>query len=243
MRCHDPAAGIWPWACDNTLVQFNEVSGVKGTSDGQGFDSDWNCRNTIFQYNYSHDNEGGFMLVCNDGTAGPSYSVGNLGTIIRYNISQNDGTRTFQFPGPTKDTTIHNNVFYVKEGMEVFGIYHNSWGGYADDAKFYNNIFYADGKMKYHFDKSTNNFFSNNVFFGNHENGPEDAKAVKGDPMLVAPGSGGDGFDSLKGYMLKKGSPMIGAGRPMKKNADRDFWGNPVPDPGTKLAIGAHEAK
>ena len=56
--------GIWPWSCDNTVVQFNEVSGADGIHDGQAFDSDWNCRNTVFQYNYSHDNQGGFMLVC-----------------------------------------------------------------------------------------------------------------------------------------------------------------------------------
>ena len=34
-----PAAGIWPWSCDNTLVQFNEVSGHKAPWDAQGFDS------------------------------------------------------------------------------------------------------------------------------------------------------------------------------------------------------------
>jgi len=26
-RCNDYAAGIWPWASDNTVIQFNEVSG------------------------------------------------------------------------------------------------------------------------------------------------------------------------------------------------------------------------
>ncbi|MGV3640495.1 MAG: right-handed parallel beta-helix repeat-containing protein, partial [Adhaeribacter sp.] len=60
----DAAAGIWPWSCDNTLVQYNEVAYYAGPWDSQGFDSDWNCRNSVFQYNYSHDNDGGFMLVC-----------------------------------------------------------------------------------------------------------------------------------------------------------------------------------
>lgn len=69
MRSTDAAAGIWPWSSDNTVIQFNEVSGMKGTVDGQGFDSDWNCRNTLIQYNYSHDNDGGFLLICNDGTS------------------------------------------------------------------------------------------------------------------------------------------------------------------------------
>lgn len=68
----EAAAGIWPWSCDNTLVQFNEVSGHKAPWDAQGFDSDWNCRGTVIQYNYSHDNYGGLVLVCNDGTADAS---------------------------------------------------------------------------------------------------------------------------------------------------------------------------
>ncbi len=41
------AAGIWPWSCDNTVIQFNEVSDHKAPWDAQGFDSDWNCRGTV----------------------------------------------------------------------------------------------------------------------------------------------------------------------------------------------------
>ena len=239
MRADDYAAGIWPWACDNTLVQFNEVSGMKGVKDGQGFDSDYNCQNSVFQYNYSHDNDGGFMLICNSGETG--YSLGNIGTIVRYNISRNDGERTFQLGGPTRNTTIHNNVIYVRKGMDVLGIFHNDWNGWSDGVKFYNNIFYADGKMRHEYGKSTNNSYSHNAFFGNHENPPADAHAVRKDPMLANPGSGGAGFDSLKGYQLKKGSPCIGAGRPVERNTDRDFWGNPLPKAGKPLSIGAHQ--
>ncbi|MFO7672533.1 MAG: right-handed parallel beta-helix repeat-containing protein, partial [Lutibacter sp.] len=74
----EAAAGIWPWSSDNTLIQFNEVSGHKAKWDGQGYDADYNCIGTTIQYNYSHDNYGGFMLICNDGF---SYqSAGNIGT-------------------------------------------------------------------------------------------------------------------------------------------------------------------
>ena len=95
-RCQDYAAGIWPFDCDDAVIQFNEVSGIKGIKDGQGFDSDYLCRRSVFQYNYSHDNDGGFMLIC---TPGNSY---NEDTVIRYNISQNDGlnsARVFHFGG------------------------------------------------------------------------------------------------------------------------------------------------
>lgn len=49
-------------------MQYNEVYGNRlGGGDGQGLDVDINCNDTVVQYNYSHDNEGGFVLVCTDG--------------------------------------------------------------------------------------------------------------------------------------------------------------------------------
>ena len=166
-RAEDYAAGIWPWSCDNTVIQFNEVSGMRGDRDGQGFDSDWNCRNTLIQYNYSHDNDGGFLLICNDGSSKPPVNAGNVGTVVRYNISQNDGARTFQISA-VENTAIYNNTIYVKEGMDVYGVYCHSWGGWAKDTRFSNNIFYAKGTVRYDFGESTGNVFTNNVFFGNH---------------------------------------------------------------------------
>jgi hypothetical protein len=253
-RCDDYAAGIWPWSCDNTLIQYNEVSGIKGTKDGQAFDSDYNCRNSIFQYNYSHDNDGGFMLVCT--TPVTEDYIGTIGTIIRYNISQNDRERIFQFSGEARNTYIYNNVIYVKEGIDIPLVAFNQWGNkFADSTYFYNNIFYADGKLHYAhatkklpggkqeyapgFGKSTNNVFSNNVYYGNHIKPPKDTKAITADPMLVKPGSGSDGLNSLDGYKLKAGSPCIGAGKPVAETGVLDFWGNKIQ--GVKPSIGAHE--
>lgn len=61
------------------------------------------ARGTVIQYNYSHDNYGGLVLVCNDGTADASFNVGNLGTIVRYNVSIGDGVR----PEPTRAGCSH----------------------------------------------------------------------------------------------------------------------------------------
>ena len=115
-RCDDYAAGIWPWDSDDTIIQFNEVSGMKGTKDGQGFDSDYRCRRSVFQYNYSHDNEGGFFLIC---APGNSYCED---TIIRYNISQHDGinsARVFHFGGGAKNTQIYNNTIYLGTNQDL----------------------------------------------------------------------------------------------------------------------------
>ncbi len=119
MRAEDYAAGIWPGGCDNTVVQYNEVSGMKGTRDGEGYDSDFNCRGTCFQYNFSHNNDGGFMLVCNNGGVHMPKSIGNMNTIIRYNISVNDRLHTFNINGPCQNTLICNNVLYVGKKQSV----------------------------------------------------------------------------------------------------------------------------
>ena len=67
MPMGDAAAGIWPWSSDNTLIQFNEVGDHRAKWDGQSYDADFNCIGSTFQYNYSYDNWGGFMLICNNG--------------------------------------------------------------------------------------------------------------------------------------------------------------------------------
>lgn len=142
----EAAAGIWPWSADNTLIQFNEVSGHKAKWDGQGFDSDWNCLNTIIQYNYSHDNYGGFLLVCNNGgNYDTPANIGTHNTIIRYNISVNDGIRPYDtkrrgpfspvlhISGPVEKTLIHHNLFIFPEGStpdpDNTFIQMDNWGG------------------------------------------------------------------------------------------------------------------
>ena len=244
-RAQDAAAGIWPWSCDNTVLQFNEVSGMKGTHDGQAYDSDSNCRNTVFQYNYSHDNEGGFLLVCNDSSQVMPVGIGNVGTVFRYNVSQNDGEfhsgPTFELSGSITNTKIYNNVIYIGKHLDIRLVNVWNWkGGWADNTNFYNNIFYVDGNARYYFGGITNTVFSNNVFYGNHQDPPNDPNAITADPMLVSPGSGARGLDSLKGYTLKAGSPCIGAGRTISDNGGRDFWGNQL-EKNKAPDIGAHQ--
>ncbi len=255
-RAPDYSAGLWPWSCDNAVFQFNEVSGVHGTRDGQAFDSDGNCRNAVFQYNYSHDNDGGFMLICDDGAWAAPGSAGNVHTVVRYNISQNDGARTFHLSGPLKDVWVYNNVFYVGPGLDVPLLLFTDYHGWADGVHVVNNIFYAAGTFRYShgvskhldgsyetkpgFGESTNVQFEDNVYFGHHVNPPQDPKALQVDPLLANPGSGRRGVGSLEGYELKEGSPCIRAGVPIAENGGRDFWGNKVPE-GEKPAIGANQ--
>jgi len=89
-RATDAACGMWPFSCDDTIFQYNEVyncaPGANG--DGEAFDCDYACDGTVFQYNYSHDNPKGFMRIC---TGNPDVDY-NRNSVVRYNISVNDGS-------------------------------------------------------------------------------------------------------------------------------------------------------
>lgn len=201
LSADEAAAGIWPWSCDSTVIQYNEVSGHNAKWDGQGFDSDWNCQNTIIQYNYSHDNAGGFVLVCNDGNNYKSdINIGTTNTIIRYNLSVNDGIRTyptkqaghftpvFHVTGPVENTYIYNNVIYLPEKLEPQIdkrlVEMGNWGGkYPDNTLFANNIFYTNDPMNVALKESTNTSFTSNLYYGEYLPLPHDERAI-----LTAPG-------------------------------------------------------
>lgn len=151
-RAKDNAVGIWPHSSDNTLIQYNEVAYTKNqdwSNDGQSFDIDGNCNNTIIQNNYSHDNEGGFMLVISDAISAKSRMTTN--SIIRNNLSINDGNkrkRLFNFALVTDSTLVSGNIFLntTKDSvkMELVDIEH----GVPKHVVFENNrIQYQQGAM------------------------------------------------------------------------------------------------
>lgn len=250
----EAAAGIWPWSADNTLIQYNEVSGHKAKWDGQGFDSDYNCRGTLIQYNYSHDNYGGFLLVCNDGNSlGENYNIGTENTIIRYNVSINDGIRpyptkregwfspTMHITGPVENTQIYNNVFVIPEKpakeIDRTIVEMDNWGGpWPKNTLFANNIFYVS-EADFSFDSDVGTAFTNNCFFGEFENLPNDSAAIFEDPQFENV-TGGTGFKTLKSFMLKKSSPLIGQGLYIDNNGGKDIIGNALKNQPT---IGAFE--
>jgi Right handed beta helix region len=238
---------IWPWSADYTIIQYNEAYDTKGQRDGEGFDSDWNSRRTIIQYNYSHDNDGGFLLICNEGGHSPDESAGNVGTIIRYNISQNDRTRGINIAGPTKNTQIYNNTIYVGPEHRVDLVLFSDWNGWASETSFFNNIFYVEGAAQFSYGVSRNpngayvtapgtgqsmkNVFDSNIYYGNVQH-PSDPHAISANPKFVAPGQGGFGRESLWGYRLEPNSPAIGSAMQIGNNGGRDFWGAPVSSEG-----------
>ncbi len=224
------AAGIWAFNSDNTIIQHNEVSGHKSAWDAQGFDADWNCNGTIIQYNYSHDNAGGFVLICCNG----KWSGYNNSPIVRYNISINDGYRTWgtgadyapsiHIAGPVSDAKIYNNSIYTKEkpaSVEKTYIDYTNWSGWSDNTFVANNIFSAVEQMDFKLGNSTNNTFMYNLY--------HNAVWKPGNNWLT----GDPGFVNMGGitpddYQLTASSQALGAGFVVSNNGGRDFFNNPV---------------
>ncbi len=192
-RANSYNAGIWPWSTDNSLFQLNEAYLTRTTLDGEGFDSDYNSRNTLFQYNYSHDNEGGFLLICTPVKRNPKDNLGNLGTVVRYNISRNDRTRIFHLTG-AEQTTVHDNAIYVGPGIDVQMLAVTDWDGWADGALFRNNTFHVEGTARYGYQVARNKdgtyqiapgwgpakaiVFEGNRYIGKHVDRPQDTTGL-----------------------------------------------------------------
>lgn len=185
-------AAIWPWQCYRALFQYNEAFGTYLNGDGQAYDCDFSW-GTTYQYNYSHDNEGGFMLVCQDNT---------IDSVVRYNISQND--RRCLFMTSNKEPAyIYNNTFYIGEHLDT-KIFSNDHGPMVC----WNNIFYKEGKaqlLDWHEEDVT---YDTNLYYG-FSNIPEDAHSIVEDPLFISAGVGQTGnlaegptLDTLQGYSL-----------------------------------------
>lgn len=76
--------GCWIWNTRNVVVQFNKQYRARGFGDTYASGHvDFYCNNSIFQYNYSEDTEGGFVEILGECE----------NTTFRYNVSKNDGFR------------------------------------------------------------------------------------------------------------------------------------------------------
>lgn len=225
------SAAIWPTRGKNNIVQFNESFNTnKPEGDGQGFNLDIDSTDSIVQYNYSHGNKGGFMLFV-DARLTPGVLTGSSNSIVRYNISQNDLTHTFNFAGGvTPGTQIYNNTIYIGTGQNTKIIDHewNEAGDLNAPYSFKNNIVYNLGTGGYSL-PGVNGVFEHNLFYGNHPlTEPDDPYAITDNPMLVYQGGGTTGWDSVNGYKLREGSLALGAGTVIANNGGLDYWGDPV---------------
>jgi hypothetical protein len=228
----------FPFNCDNALFQYNEACYTvynsdadswdnKKDADAGGFDSDWNCKNTVIQYNYSHHNGFGGVLICCDGGSKTGF---NDGTIIRYNIFENNSHHVIRTAGNTTNSKIYNNVIYSGNELDsVMLIYHKSWGGFSDSTAYSNNIFFSEGRgNNINMGKSTRNMFIANTFYGIINNEPEDQLKSKLNPLFISTNNSEANWKDILRFMLQPQSPEIDAGIIIEGHPQKDFAGNPV---------------
>jgi hypothetical protein len=228
--------------CDDALFQFNEACFTKynpGDHDAAGFDSDYNCRRTVFQFNYSHDNEYGFIVLCNNGAAGF-----NEDSVVRFNLSENDGGNVIRFAGSVRGARIYNNTIITSAAMTspVPGeppriVYHKNWSGWSSDSHFANNIiFNRCAAAVYDPGRSRDNHYQNNLFFGiRPDSEPADPAKLSVDPRFVAVRAAvptgltpdAQRAGAIAAYTLRPDSPARGAGRAPAElpSEPRDFSG------------------
>ena len=233
-------ASIWTWGCDDAVMQYNESYATYiGGGDGQGFDIDAFQNRGIVQYNYSHDNAGGFLLICGCPAAAGRF---NDGAIARYNISQNDRTRAIYCWDVVTNVSIYNNTIYIGSSAGNPTIFAHAGEGASvpNGVTYNNNIIYNLGSGGYT-SGGTNLVYDYNLFYGNHPaSEPSDAHKLTSNPLLVNPGSGGTGRSTVDGYKLQAGSPCRDSGKTISGNGGKDYWSNTVPYNGS-ADRGAHE--
>ncbi|MBQ1988548.1 MAG: right-handed parallel beta-helix repeat-containing protein [Clostridia bacterium] len=239
-------AAIWLRDCKDTIVQYNAVYGNRdknGGSDLQAYDSDIGCRDCIFQYNYSQDNAGGFMLLC---SGVKDNNARNDGTIVRYNLSVNDGydldskksKQVIDVVDNVQNAQIYNNTIYSSKKDVVLV----QLSDYGSDTKippvnniFTNNIFYVKKGVKNTAfrmwdTKDATAKFINNVFYGVDVpkiNGITTTGTLKDDPKLKEPGAQGGTLEEMaKKYKPKGGSYVLSKGVTVKgNNIKKDMLG------------------
>ncbi len=159
--------GMWATSSSDVLFQRNDCEDTHVIKyDGEAWDFDMKLSGTcIYQYNFSRNNEGGFLLNGND--TRPGYR-----RICRFNISVNDGSRQGAgegfFNGSGCD--YYNNIFYRTDGkgfMVPDGRLSSPMGG-----TFENNIFYTTATADIAYATATR-IFSHNCFYGHAPSGRE----------------------------------------------------------------------
>ncbi len=218
---------------DGTVIQYNEGyrnlararAGDGKLQDGCMLDADLDSKDTIWQYNYSHDNSFGLFINCT--------TEGKDVAIVRYNLSVNDkGNKGVIYINyASAGIYVYNNTIVTSYDTE----YIIQSNGTGRTAFFYNNLIYnRSDKAKIGISNSADISASNNLVFNEYGSSIDgldyfkslNANGIYEDPLFV-------GYlqeDSILGignqgtYMLDSKSPALGVGYTVDEVDD--FFGN-----------------
>lgn len=217
-------AGLWTYNSNNFTAQHNDVSGGVGTRDSMAYDIDGGSLGATFQYNLSHDNDGGFFLFCP--INGPVRDA-----TVRYNVSVNDSHRGIEnCRNNVESAEVHNNTIHIGDGVSQVVIKEGQTG--LRNVNFTNNIVQkvGAGTATFAVDPLTGYRFQNNLIAGPISNAPLNPGGTTADPRFCNPVAATT-FAEAAGFKLRAGSPALGAGVTLADNGGHDFFGMPVSSP------------
>lgn len=239
-------SGLWCFRTKNLTAQHNKFMHARGIKDSFGMHIDIGNQNVVYQYNYSKDNEGGFVEIL-----GANVNVG-----YRYNLSIGDGWRTrgpqvgriFWIGGWSGNPTnpigsdsvfIYNNSVYVPDNIAP-----SIWiEAVTKNNRIYNNIVYLEKDFGTVFIKNNPSFndFDYNIWYGNIPTVDTDGDFYRGfhsstfDPEFVD-----QVIHDAGGFVLRSGSGAMEKGKLMyeeniagsfdgySNHGGRDYFGHPV---------------
>jgi hypothetical protein len=192
--------GIWAAGSNRVTIQYCESynNNTKTTTDGGGFDFDWDVHNSTIQYCYSHNNA---VYIS---------STGSTNTAAFYAHDYGSSGRE------PSNVQIRNNIFQTTGGAKIINVTNGvaSKGG----LKFQGNAYYSSGasfKIQYG-SSSYSSLLAWQNAKGQEKNGSTKI-GYQGDPKLQNAGHGGtigdaDNLSSLTEYKLRSDSPLINKG-------------------------------
>ncbi|MCJ8209010.1 right-handed parallel beta-helix repeat-containing protein [Mucilaginibacter sp. RS28] len=212
-------AGCWTFNSIGSVISHNEVYGLTGgLNDGEAFDADTDVDGDIYEYNYSHDNNKGFML----------FMPNAKNVIVRYNISANDvlgGTKLIDFKPTGTSNNIYNNVFYITNN--ITNVFEHAFHG-----NFKNNVLNASGTVTNFSESAMNSgsVLNNNCFYPTtalttNWNTGSHSSNVFSSPAFVSPSSYSMGLASAAAFKLSSASPCKTAGVVITNNGGIDYFG------------------
>ncbi|WP_162834544.1 right-handed parallel beta-helix repeat-containing protein [Amycolatopsis circi] len=233
-RSAEYSAGMYAYNSDNTTFRSNDASSKPGPLPAQPYYFETANNGTVFEYNYSQNNSGGAMGMCND------VGVTAKNNVFRYNVSQNDsGTGSYPWGdhigvvtllcGSVTGMSVYGNTFYSTTAERLVA------NAGAPALNFTDNIFVGRAAGSAIDDPSGT--YDHNVYDHVTNVPASDKHALVVNPMLLNPGTA-NSRTTAGGYRLSAGSPALSAGTPVPNNGGRDYFTYPIP--ADKPSIGAY---
>lgn len=221
---------------DGTIVQYNEgyrnMASPRASDgkyqDGCMLDADLASKDTVWQYNYSHDNSFGLFINC-------TYNNSTMKDVVtvRYNLSVNDkgnkgiiyinyasngiyvynntivtayDTQYIIQSNLERKSYFYNNIIYNRSSSAKFDAVDGSW------LKGSNNLIYNESGASI----SGLDYFKSINADGIYDKNPAFLGSIPKDSVL--------GIENQNAYMLNSNSPALGVGKTVAEVSD--FFGN-----------------